>query len=146
MDLHTEIDFFEENIAFELLHKTSLVLWIESCVIEETGLPPSSISTIFCDDKYLLEINQKYLNHEDWTDIITFQYTDQPVSGDLFISIERVEENAKSLKIPFENELYRVIIHGILHLCGYKDKTEKDAKIMRSKEDYYLNTLRVGHI
>ncbi|GAA5220031.1 rRNA maturation RNase YbeY [Membranihabitans marinus] len=146
MDLHTEIDFFEENIDFTLLHKTSLVLWIESCVIEETGLPPSSISTVFCNDEYLLEINQKYLNHEDWTDIITFQYTDKPVSGDLFISIERVEENAKSLKIPFENELYRVIIHGILHLCGYKDKTEKDAKIMREKEDYYLNILRVGHI
>lgn len=146
MDILTEIDFFQENVEIDFKHRREIAIWIEKCVFEETGYNPSAISTIFCNDAYLLEINQKYLDHDTFTDIITFQYTDKPISGDLFISIERVKENADNLGLPFDNELHRVIIHGVLHLCGYQDKTEDQAQLMRQKEDFYLSILRIGHI
>ncbi|MFM7473400.1 MAG: rRNA maturation RNase YbeY [Crocinitomicaceae bacterium] len=97
------------------------------------------ITLIFCSDDYLLEINKKYLNHDYYTDVITFDYSDnQMVSGDLFISIDRVLENAKSFQVVAKEELIRVVCHGVLHLVGYKDKTEEEKKVMTSKENEYL--------
>ena len=98
------------------------------------------LNYIFCDDDYLHEINIKSLNHNTLTDIISFDYTlGVVVSGDIYISYERVKENSESLKQPFRDELHRVMIHGILHYCGYKDKLEADKLRMREKEDYYLS-------
>jgi rRNA maturation RNase YbeY len=98
------------------------------------------ITIVFCIDDYLLEINKMYLNHDFYTDIITFDYSGNDfVSGDLFISVDRVKDNAESCCVYFYNELKRVIYHGVLHLCGYKDKTEKDEKEMREKENFYMN-------
>ncbi|MCB0460671.1 MAG: rRNA maturation RNase YbeY, partial [Flavobacteriaceae bacterium] len=98
------------------------------------------ISYIFCDDDYLLDINVKYLKHNTLTDIISFDYTDDGlISGDVFVSIDRVKENAEKFNVSFQDELHRVMIHGILHFCGYKDKTKEEEQLMRSKEDYYLS-------
>ena len=97
------------------------------------------ITIVFCIDDYLLEINKTYLNHDFYTDIITFDYSGNDfVSGDLFISVDRVKDNAESFSVSFDNELKRVIYHGVLHLCGYKDKTENDEKEMREKENFYI--------
>ncbi len=104
------------------------------------------VTVIFCSDEYLLEMNREHLDHDYYTDIITFDYTDGVViSGDLFISVDRVTDNANELKIEFQDELHRVCIHGLLHLCGYKDKSEKDELLMRSKEDEMLD-LRKFHV
>lgn len=115
--------------------------WIKNvCKIElkKTG----DVTLIFCSDDYLLEINQQHLNHDYFTDIVTFDYSvDDTISGDLFISSERVAENAALFGVPFLHELHRVIIHGVLHLCGYGDKLEEDAIIIRTKEDYALSLI-----
>lgn len=100
---------------------------------------PGNISVIFCSDAYLLNINEQYLGHDYYTDIVTFDYVENSViSGDLFISIDRINDNAKQLGVSFDEELLRVIIHGVLHLTGYKDKTIAEKKIMREKENFYL--------
>lgn len=100
------------------------------------------ITLIFCSDEYLLNVNREYLDHDYYTDIITFDYTeDNIVSGDLFISLDRVVDNAQIHTVDFINELNRVVIHGVLHLCGYKDKSEEDEKLMRSKENQMLQLL-----
>lgn len=97
------------------------------------------INLIFCSDDYLLEMNQQHLSHDYFTDIITFDYSfDSLVAGDLFISVDRIRENASDLSVSFEDELHRVCCHGVLHLCGYSDKTENDQTLMRSKEDAAL--------
>ncbi|MEM6516056.1 MAG: rRNA maturation RNase YbeY [Bacteroidota bacterium] len=112
--------------------------WL-SKVISSENKSEGEINYIFCDDNYLLKLNQKYLNHDTFTDIITFDYTlGNELHGDIYISVERVKENADTYKVDFENELRRVMVHGVLHLCGYKDKTESDARMMRGKEDFYL--------
>lgn len=109
-------------------------------VIEKKEM--GDITLIFCSDEYLLKINQEYLDHDYYTDIITFDYSeDNVVSGDLFISVDRVAENAQINKVDFMNEFNRVIVHGVLHLCGYKDKSEEDEKLMRSKENEMLQLL-----
>lgn len=100
-----------------------------------------AISIIFCSDDYLLDVNREHLDHDYYTDIITFQYEDQPVSGDLFISVDRVRDNASKIEVDMMRELHRVIIHGVLHLVGYGDKTDDEAHLMRNKEDYYLESL-----
>lgn len=98
------------------------------------------LSLVFTDDDYLLEVNKQYLNHDYFTDVITFDYSSFPeVSGDIMISLDRVKDNALSMNQRFEDEFYRVVFHGVLHLCGYKDKKDEDVKLMRQKEDYYLN-------
>ena len=98
------------------------------------------LSLVFTDDDYLLEVNKQYLNHDYFTDVITFDYSSFPeVSGDIMISLDRVKDNAHSLNQSFELEFYRVVFHGVLHLCGYKDKSEAEEKEMRAKEDYYIN-------
>ena len=138
IDYNYEIDFtLEDEIVF--------TEWIENVVVSE-GMILGELTYIFCDDEYLLEINQQYLNHDDLTDIISFDYSeDNVISGDIFISVERVRDNANDLSIAFEEELKRVVIHGVLHYCGYKDKSEEEANLMRLKEDEKLQMFHVKH-
>ncbi len=138
--LEKDIQFYTEGLDFELESADKICTWISE-TIQEEGYNYNQISYIFCDDQYLHTINVDHLSHDTYTDIITFDYTDctTTVSGDLFISIERVQENADILNIPFLRELYRVMIHGILHLCGYKDSSPEEEEIMRKQEDVYLD-------
>lgn len=99
-----------------------------------------AINFIFCSDKFLITLNKQFLNHHFYTDIISFDYSDDPIiSGDIFISLDRVKDNAKNLNVPYKTEILRVIAHGVLHLCGYKDKSNSEKKTMRFKENYYLD-------
>ena len=125
--------------SFHLPERTRLKEFILELVHKE-GPGVSSINYIFCSDSYLLKINNDFLNHDTYTDIITFQYSaeGEAVESDIYISVERVRENAKTFHVSFARELYRVIFHGALHLCGYKDKSARDGKVMREKEDYYV--------
>ena len=135
------ISFFNEEIEFQIENNHSITVWINS-VIDENKYLPGTINYIFSSDEYLLKLNQQYLEHDTYTDIITFDYsTGKVLSGDIFISIDRVKENALKFKKTFENELHRVMIHGILHLCGFKDKTDAESKEMRQREDHYLEKL-----
>lgn len=135
------VNFFSHHIKFRLQKKTTIKKRIEFVLKKEKKFL-DEINYIFCDDEYLLEINKKYLKHNFLTDIITFDFTKTSDIGhqtsDIFISIPRVKENAKKFNVSFENELMRVMIHGILHLCGYSDKSKKEKKIMRGKENEYL--------
>ena len=124
---------------FKLNNSVEISTWIEF-VIHQENRKLGEINYIFCDDSYLLEINIKELKHNTLTDIISFDYTvGNIISGDIFISTERVKENADEYSNIFKDELHRVIIHGVLHYCGYKDKSVEEKKEMRSKEDYYLS-------
>lgn len=133
-------------IAFECISvevpELSLELfsfWLSEVAIEE-GRSTGEITLIFCSDEHLLDMNQQYLKHDYFTDIITFDYSeDAEISGDLFISIDRVYDNALENAVTRELELKRVCVHGVLHLCGYGDKSEQESRIMRAKEDYYLD-------
>lgn len=133
------IQFFSKNISFSLKNKTSLQKLILAVILKEKK-KAGDINFIFCNDGFLFALNKKFLKHTTLTDIITFPFTMNKiaVSADIFISIQRVKENAKKFNVSFENELNRVMIHGILHLCGYKDKTTAQKKQIRKKEDYYL--------
>jgi rRNA maturation RNase YbeY len=112
---------------------------VKSLAINE-GKVLKDLSLVFTDDDYLLEVNKQYLNHDYFTDVITFDYSAFPeVSGDVMISLDRVKDNAQSLNQSFELEFYRVVFHGVLHLCGYKDKSDADLIEMRAKEDFYIN-------
>ena len=129
--------FFEDIEDFDI----SLELYRRkiSYIIDNEGFKEENIVLVLCSDNFLLELNKKHLNHDYFTDIITFSYTtNNHISGDLFISVDRVKDNARNQKLSFENELERVIYHGVLHLCGYNDKTPEEIKEMRSKENYYL--------
>jgi rRNA maturation RNase YbeY len=130
--------FFEDIESFEV----SLELYTQkiSYIIDNEGFTKENIVIVFCSDSFLLDLNKKHLNHDYFTDIITFSYTTLGrISGDLFISVDRVKENALKEGVSFERELERVVYHGVLHLCGYNDKTPEEIKEMRSKENYYLN-------
>ena len=132
---------FNSETSFTLKNQKKLVKWIGD-VISSEGFQVGEINYIFCNDSYLNKINQEFLNHDTFTDIISFDYTlGKEVGGDIFISIERVLENAEKFNEVFENELYRVMIHGILHFMGYKDKTKKEKTLMRTKEDENIFTL-----
>jgi probable rRNA maturation factor len=132
------IEFFSEEVDFVLTHAKRVEEWVVATILAE-GKMMGDITFIYCQDDYLLKVNQEHLKHDFYTDIITFDYTENDlISGDLFISIDRVKENAEELRIPFEHELHRVMIHGVLHLLGYKDKTKKDKTEMTAKEDFYL--------
>jgi rRNA maturation RNase YbeY len=123
----------------KFLKTRQLKLFIKS-LIETEGFLPGDIAIVLCSDDYLLKVNQDFLNHDYYTDIITFDYCeDGIVNGDLLISLDRVSENSQLEKTTFKDELHRVVFHGVLHLCGYKDKTKKDIELMRLKESYYLN-------
>jgi rRNA maturation RNase YbeY len=131
---HSECDFHIQN-------EVSISKWLKDSLANENK-ELGEINYIFCEDNYLLKKNQEYLKHNTLTDIITFDYSEgNKLSADIFISVERVKENAVIFAVSFEQELKRVIIHGILHLMGYKDKSEEESKIMRSKEDFYLSKL-----
>ena len=118
--------------------------WL-SAVIESEDKNEGEINYIFCDDEYLHKINMEYLQHDDLTDIISFDYcVGNELNGDIFISIERVAENAKEYEVEMETELLRVMAHGILHYCGYKDKSEEDATLMRSKEDEKMKMFAIN--
>ena len=131
------IHFFYENTS-EIIEE-KIKPWIEKIIItEEKRL--GEINYIFCDDEYLLKINQDYLQHDYYTDIITFdQVRGKTISGEIFVSLQRIKDNASLISKNYEEEKKRVIAHGILHLCGYKDKTEEEQKTMRAKEDFYLS-------
>ena len=134
---------FNYETDFELTNETQIKNWI-SKVIQSENKTTGEISYIFCNDDYLLKLNQEHLNHDTLTDIISFDYTlGNELSGDIFISVERVQDNANDYKVTFENELLRVMAHGVLHYCGYKDKTEKDEAIMRVKEEEKLQMFHV---
>lgn len=121
------------------LHPELLVLWLEEAVDSE-GLVCGDLNLIFCSDDHLLGVNRDYLDHDYYTDIITFDYREnEVVSGDLFISVDRVLDNSKAFNEPFLKELRRVCVHGVMHLCGYGDKTDEESAQMRIKEDFYLN-------
>ena len=134
------ISFNYEN-DFKLPNESKISKWIAS-VIKYENCKEDEINYIFCNDAYLHKLNVDFLNHDTLTDIISFDYSvGKTLQGDIFISTERVVENAIDFEVPFIEELHRVLVHGILHYCGYKDKTEEDAKLMREKEDFYLKTL-----
>ncbi len=130
---------YNSETTFTLEDDISLSKWIEFAIHQENK-DLGELNYIFCDDDYLLEINIKQLKHNTLTDIISFDYSlGNIVSGDVFISVERVKDNAVDLHTDFKDELHRVMIHGVLHYCGYKDKTVSEKQLMRSKEDYYLS-------
>ena len=138
------ISFNYEN-DFELNNEEQLSNWI-SRVIASEEKKEGEISYIFSDDDYLLNLNEQYLNHDTLTDIISFDYSmGNEIHGDIFISTERVIDNAADFKVSFEEELKRVMVHGVLHYCGYKDKTEEDEALMRSKEDEKIKMFHVEH-
>lgn len=133
------ITFHNEDVKFVLKDKTQIKSWAKQ-IIEKEGRGVGEINYVFCSDEYLLEINQTYLQHDTYTDIITFDYSEgnKKLSGDIFISIDRIKENAEIFKVSFQEEFLRVFIHGILHLLGYKDKTKTQEAEMRSKENECL--------
>ena len=134
------IHFFSENISFSLDKEEQTVSWIENILDQEKQVS-KSINYIFCSDDYLLKINKDYLDHDTLTDIITFDNSEEEgkIEADIFISIDRVQENALSLDKKFDEELHRVIMHGLLHLVGYNDKTDEEKSEMRKKEDACLS-------
>lgn len=134
------INYHVEDIDFQLQHSEQLTQWIVNTIQEEDS-ELKAINYIFCSDAYLHNINIEYLKHDTLTDIITFPYSYEPVESDIFISIDRIRDNAKDLKVSFEQELHRVMIHGVLHLIGFDDKDAEAKKLMTEKEDAYLEVL-----
>lgn len=132
------VRYFIEDISFKFNKKRFTKLWLENVALNE-GKTLGDINIIFCSDPYILDVNQRFLQHTYYTDIITFDYCEGDIlSGDLFISIDSVRDNSLFYHTDFNEELNRVIVHGILHLVGYDDHSESDIAIMRSKEDQYL--------
>ena len=134
------INFFTEEVSFSLKEKRKRKAWLKG-IAEMEHHKISDLNYIFCSDEYLYNINVEYLDHNTYTDIITFDNSEKEgeISGDVFVSIERVKENSQALKIKEEQELSRVISHGLFHLLGYKDKTEEEVNLMRSKEEFAIN-------
>jgi probable rRNA maturation factor len=132
------ITYSSADVVSPRIGQTLVSSWLKRVVIAE-GKLLGDISIVFCTDEFLLVINKDFLHHDFYTDIITFDYCESNlVNGELYISLDRVKENATTLCKEYKNELLRVMVHGVLHLCGYKDKSAKDEKLMRSKEDFYL--------
>ena len=137
-----EINFFSE-LEFELDSESTFRNWIESIIASEDKYQ-GEINYIFCDDEYLHNINLQYLQHDTYTDIISFDNTlGNTLHGDIYISIERVKENAETFSVEFLEELKRVMAHGVLHFCGYKDKSERDQELMRRKEEEKIQLFHV---
>lgn len=136
---------FNYETEFSLINEDEYSTWIAAIIESESKLL-GEVNYIFCNDDYLHKINVDYLDHDTLTDIISFDYTEGDIiSGDIFISIERVVDNAKDYNVSFDNELLRVLAHGVLHYCGYKDKSDTDAAIMRSKEEDKIQMFHVEH-
>lgn len=134
------VHFYFEKVDFTLRDRGELKSFIYSLIVKEKK-NLNNLNYIFCSDKALLEINRKYLDHNFYTDVITFDLSSSPneILADIYVSVDRIKENAKSLKLSLKEELHRVMFHGLLHLCGYNDKTEAQKRLMRKKEDFYLN-------
>lgn len=133
------VHFSAHEVKVGFKHRTKLKQFIQELFArEEQGL--SNLQYVFCTDDYLLQINEEFLKHDTYTDIVTFEFSDDPdvTEGEIYISIDRVKENAEKYEVTENYELHRVIFHGALHLCGYKDKTKKEEELMRAKEDEYL--------
>ncbi|MCP4974522.1 MAG: rRNA maturation RNase YbeY [Maribacter sp.] len=138
------IEFFYEG-DFELNSSKSYSYWISRVIASEKGLL-GNLNFIFCDNEYLLALNQKHLNHDTFTDILSFDYSEgQVLSGDIFISTQRVKENARVFNIKFQEELLRVMAHGVLHLLGFNDKTSGEVEVMRRKEEEKIKMFHVEH-
>ena len=136
------ITFFAEDVDFNIDNSTKQSTWINS-IIDSYSKIPGDISYIFCSDEYLLKLNIEHLNHDTFTDIITFDYANAGIiSGDIFISIDRVKENATKFKVSFLEELQRVMAHGILHIIGFKDKSDEEKKEMREAENHALELIK----
>jgi len=136
------IQYFNEDVPLPRLRKRKSTNWIKKTILTE-GKIVGDISFIFCSDNYLLEVNKTYLDHDYFTDIITFDYVEGTlINGDIFISVDRVFDNSVEFKATFDDEMNRILIHGILHLLGYKDKNKKDKLLMTKKEDSYLKLLK----
>lgn len=134
---------FNYETDFVLENEEVFERWLSAVIVSENK-KEGEINYIFCDDDYLHKINVEYLDHDTLTDIISFDYTmGNELSGDIFVSIERVKDNANDFKVSFDDELKRVLVHGILHYCGYKDKTDADAELMRSKENQKIAMFHV---
>ena len=134
---------FNYETSFKLTNEIQIATWISEVILSENK-KEGEINYIFCDDNYLLNLNNQYLKHDTLTDIISFDYSvGNELHGDIFISVERVEENAVDFSVDFEEELKRVLVHGILHYCGYKDKTEEQEKEMRQKENEKIKMFHV---
>lgn len=133
------VRFFTEDISFSLTRKQQTRQWLAG-LAESEGYKIGELNYIFCSDDYLLQVNRDYLDHDYYTDIITFDNAEEEgrLEGDIFISIDRVHDNARTLNVPEEQELRRVIAHGLIHLCGYGDKSDEEAKRMRQKEEESL--------
>jgi probable rRNA maturation factor len=136
------IHFFTEDLSYTLKHKTLIRTWLLDAILAE-GYQLEELNFILCSDEYLLTMNQQYLDHDTYTDVITFDHSEtlKTIAGDIFISIERIQENAKEFKGTVFHELCRVMVHGTLHLLGYKDKSKKEKTLMTQKEDHYLSLL-----
>ena len=135
---NVSIEFHAVN-EFNLSEQNNVRAW-RSKVVDEEQKKTDQLVYIFCDDKYLHKLNVQFLNHDTYTDVITFDESlGSQLSGEIYISVERVKENASSFGVSFEGELHRVMVHGLLHLCGYKDKSEEETLEMRRKENYYLS-------
>ncbi len=133
------IHFFQEGVRYKTPRASKIKQWVKQ-TCETEGFKIGEINYIFCNDSYLLKLNKEYLNHRTLTDIITFDYCDNnEISGDIFISLERVKENAMKFSVSLNEELLRVMIHGALHLMGYSDKTTSQKNLMRKKENEYLS-------
>ena len=136
---------FNYETDFNIDNETQYEDWI-SRIIESEGFDEGEINYIFCDDEYLHKINVEYLNHDTLTDIISFDYSvGNVLQGDIFVSVERVRDNANDFNVSFDDELKRVLSHGVLHYCGYKDKSPKDEALMRSKEEEKMQMFHVEH-
>ena len=134
---------FNYETDFELHNEPDFSKWLSAVILSENK-KEGEINYIFCDDDYLLEINQQYLDHDTLTDIISFDYSvGNEINGDIFVSVERVKENASDFNVTFQEEIQRVLVHGILHYCGYKDKTESDELVMRTKEEEKMKMFHV---
>jgi probable rRNA maturation factor len=135
-----KVQLFFNEVSFSLPNRTRLKLFIPNIFRFESDKQLASLNYIFCTDEYLLQVNKEFLQHDYYTDIITFDLSDPDglIQGEVYISIDRVRDNARTSKTKIYEELHRVIFHGALHLCGYKDKKASDIKLMREKEDYYL--------
>ncbi len=139
------VHFFSEDISFELPEKLRRKRWLKELAVQ-SGFRIKELNYIFCSDEYLYQMNVYYLNHDTYTDIITFDNSEKTkeLEGDIFISIDRVNENAKTLKVEGDVELTRVLAHGLLHLMGYKDKSKEEASLMRSKEEEAIELYRIN--
>lgn len=135
-----DISFYKQNVSFEL-NESSTLKWVVKC-IDLMGFKPGCLSFVFCDDRYIRKINKLYLKHDYFTDVISFDHSNgKLINGDIFVSIDSVKKNALEYHVTFKEELFRVIIHGVLHLCGFNDVTYKEKSIMRDKENKLLKLI-----